>query len=204
MALEQQIAALATEANALTTEVTGKMAAIDAKVAAKELEVDNYLATADTKYISHIGFPIDLTQGDPNTYYPVILPNSRMSGIHSVNISRGYYHQDGLNLGGCELRVEYRLDHWPNNGDLYKATLYKDSIHQLCGGIERAGVAGVAVFLLGGRTYTVRSNVPAVVTQLSVDALPAAKVLVSSLNAILSYDHQPTITPLLSAPVVTV
>lgn len=46
MALEQQIADLATASNALTTEVVGKMGAIDAKVAAKELEVDNYLATA--------------------------------------------------------------------------------------------------------------------------------------------------------------
>lgn len=75
MSLEQQIAALVQSSNNLTAEVTGKTAEIDQKVAAKETEVNNYLAAARDEY-GHIC----------TTANQIMTPNGTNTGVE------GYSH----------------------------------------------------------------------------------------------------------------
>lgn len=86
--LQAQNSALVSASNALTGEVTGKMAAIDARVGTKEGEVDSFLqdATPETRYVQ------DITIGGSADYlYPVWWNfQSSAAGVSKVSVCRNY------------------------------------------------------------------------------------------------------------------
>ncbi len=210
--LQQAVDAL----SAASAAYNGKIAAINAASAVVQADNAAFKAAADGKYVSRQMLKIDLTAGSYLTYFPVLFTLNYARGITVIEISRPSYGEDQnintamLNYAGAgDIRIETNLGMWPSTKDFFNISLYHwgTGTKSLCGGIARAGMGKLMVYLLGGRHYNIRSNDELGITNASVDYAVTSKSYTNpdpSLAYALDYSFNPVVTALANAPVNTV
>ncbi len=149
--LEQQIASLTTAANGLTREVTGKMAAIDQKVAQAQIDFANLTPEKRITQTIHIG-------GDVNYLYPVWWSmKGNVFGVTRMLIHRGYYEdqgtpvasligmKDGVRIGSLLLELEGNMVVWGGEANFLHIKRYHERYNaQLCSHVRFAMVCDTA------------------------------------------------------------
>lgn len=160
MSLEQQVAALVTASNNLTSEVAGKQAAIDAKVAAKINELEAWRLGVR----SEMALPFSVTVkvgGDANTFYPVPIfgaPNE----LCRLVIARRYNEPAPVSLGathvaGLLLELSVRGSGW-SDFNLTRIECYQFAYHQAVGGVIPFQAGRLFWLRGGGMEYRILSD----------------------------------------------
>ncbi|UDM18405.1 hypothetical protein [Vogesella sp. XCS3] len=173
MSLEQQVGALVKAASDLTSEVAGKMAAIDAKVEAKKAELDAWKNGANDQFANAFSKEI-YVGGANNKWYPVLIDLPRRF-LGQINILR-YIHSDsdkyGMSNGALLLSLQGVNGEW---GGLPPRLIPVSFAYSV---FAQSPVADFAlsvfgqrcvVWLLGDRHYTVTTSYPALVDVFSQD-----------------------------------
>lgn len=173
MNLEQQVGALVKAASDLTSEVAGKMAAIDAKVEAKKAELEAWKQGASDQFANAFSKEI-YVGGANNKWYPVLIDlPARFFG--QINIAR-FIHTDsekyGMSNGALLFAMQGVSGEW---GGLPPRVLPFSYAHSNFPTPPVADFALTAfgfrcvVWLLGDRHYTVTTSYPARIDVHSLD-----------------------------------
>ncbi|AOZ50866.1 hypothetical protein [Chromobacterium vaccinii] len=152
MSLEQQVAALVTASNNLTSTVAGKQADIDAKVAAKTAELDAWRQNARNEMTLPFRYSVEVG-GDANTYYPVPIWASPYEKCGRLVIFRDYNAAHPSSLGtdhvaGLLLELSIRGSAWSDFW-MTRAEYYGFAYHQAVAKV-RTDLIGRVVWLRGG------------------------------------------------------
>ncbi len=178
MTLEAQIAALTTASNNLTSEVTGKMSAIDAKVAQAQIDFNNLTPEKRVIQTIHIG-------GDVNYLYPVWWSmRSNSFGTTKMLVHRNFNEdagtpvsnligmKNGVHIGSLLLEMEGNATGWNGDANFLQIKRYQERYGaQLCSHVQflmfsdaasssSAAAAAVSGLYLrgGGLTYHITHN----------------------------------------------
>ncbi|MFK7091375.1 Phage tail protein [Chromobacterium violaceum] len=155
MSLEQQVAALVTASNNLTSTVAGKQADIDAKVAAKTAELEAWRQGARSTMTLPFRYGVEVG-GDANTYYPVPIWATPHEKCGRLVISRHYGAAHPSSLGpdhvaGLLLELSVRAEGWADFW-MTRADYYGFAYHQAVAKV-RTDLLGRVIWLRGGGMY---------------------------------------------------
>ncbi|WP_085609528.1 hypothetical protein [Vibrio parahaemolyticus] len=100
MSLEQQIASLVEASNNLTGAVNGKIGQIDQRLTQAEQEFDQFVATADERYKTHLSQKITVG-GEWGKFYPVRI-ELRGGPVNKLNIYRANLFENQGNINGLD------------------------------------------------------------------------------------------------------
>ncbi|MFH4590417.1 hypothetical protein [Vibrio alginolyticus] len=163
----QEIGALIGSVNEMTATVAGKMGDIDKKVDEAKGDFDQFIATADDRYVTRTKISVPVG-GDSTKFYPVYIP-AQHGGVARVEISR-YAHQDGQWAGAMTAVFDVQNNAWSGFPDFLLFNMYRLGIHPtspeavktdgFIGHIESGSsyVYGMLIWLRGGHSYDVSSS----------------------------------------------
>ncbi|KJH65745.1 hypothetical protein [Chromobacterium violaceum] len=161
MSLEQQVAALVTASNNLTSTVAGKQADIDAKVAAKTAELEAWRQGARSTMTLPFRYGITVG-GDANTYYPVPLPFSVGEKCGRLVIYRDYNAPHPASLGtdhvaGLLLDLSIRGSGWYDFW-MTRVEYYGFAYHQAVAKVRTDSIGRVIWLRGGGMHYDILAD----------------------------------------------
>lgn len=151
----------------LTETVENKVAEIDNKVSEAKGEFDQFIATADDRYVTRTKIEVNVG-GDKDKFYPVYIP-ARHNGVARVEISR-YIHQNGDWSGAMTAVFDVQNNAWSGYPDFCLLNMYRLGTHPTTPssvktdgfiGHFKSGayyVYGMLIWLRGGHTYGVSSS----------------------------------------------
>ncbi|PSW29188.1 hypothetical protein C9J19_07705 [Photobacterium phosphoreum] len=171
MSLEQQIGALVKASENLTGAVNGKIGEIDKEVAAATTKFDQFIDSADTRYMTRVGTSV-FVSGDEDKFYPVYIPASH-PGITELQINRSV-HYDRRWAGALTARYLLQNNGWGG----YPSFLILDAFGHANHPTETpeiiktdgfiadysngsAFIAGAIFWLRGNHTYLISSSLRA-------------------------------------------
>jgi hypothetical protein len=133
-----------TASQALAQEVAGKMGAIDAKVAAKEEEVDNFIqaATPEKRFVQTIKIG-----GSSDYLYPVFWQfPSNSFGVGKLEISRSYHWDKPHSLSATHvasllMQMEGNAAPWSGDANYIKLSKYSEKYNNTASHLQFGGFA---------------------------------------------------------------
>ncbi|OBU29104.1 hypothetical protein C0Z01_11540 [Photobacterium kishitanii] len=171
MSLEQQIGALVKASENLTGAVNGKIGEIDKEVDAATKKFDQFLDSADTRYMTRVGTSV-FVSGDKDKFYPVYIPASH-PGVTDLQINRSV-HFDRNWAGGLTAKFLLQNSGWGGYPSFLVLDAFGHVEHPTVTPLEirtdgfiadysngNAFVAGAIFWLRGNHTYLISSSLRA-------------------------------------------
>jgi len=161
MGLEQQITALVAASNALTGEVSGKMAVINQTVSAQKAELEAWRLGARDEMALPFRATV-IVGGDANTFYPVPIRNYSHEKLGRLVI---YRHASALhpkelgadNVAALLLELRVRADRWSDFSHT-RVDYYGFSYHQSVAKVREDAVGRIVWLRGGGMEYKFLSD----------------------------------------------